>query len=197
VQAERREEWIEDRVKAGLDVLICNPRLVQTGLDLLDFPSLRFFESDYNILTVRQAARRSWRPGQQEPVDVRPLIYAGTAQEQAWSLIASGIKASLYTEGDITSHAMAAFNQEDDITIGLIRFILDQNPQLLSAEKAFRDLARAYKDQREVIGELSRHSPLPSMAISTAGNQAVTLPTAEPAPVLRPELSQQLGPFAA
>ena len=100
---------------------------------------------------------------------MRPLIYAGTAQEQAWSLIASGIKASLYTEGDITSHAMAAFNQEDDITIGLIRFILDQNPQLLSAEKAFRDLARAYKDQREIIGELSRPSPLLPLAISPAG----------------------------
>lgn len=197
VQAERREEWIEDRVKAGLDVLICNPRLVQTGLDLLDFPSLRFFESDYNILTVRQAARRSWRPGQQQPVDVRPLVYAGTAQEQAWSLIASGIKASLYTEGDITSHAMAAFNQEDDLTIGLIRFILDQNPQLLSAEQAFRDLARAYKEQRELVGEPAPQPPLHLMAVSAAGDQAVTMPTAEPAPALLPELSQQLGLFAA
>ncbi|MGE3152098.1 MAG: helicase-related protein [Nitrospiraceae bacterium] len=197
VQAERREEWIEDRVKAGLDVLICNPRLVQTGLDLLDFPSLRFFESDYNILTVRQAARRSWRPGQQHPVDVRPLMYAGTAQERAWSLIASGIKASLYTEGDITSQAMAAFNQEDDITIGLIRFILDQNPELMSAEKAFRDLARAYKDQREVIGASPAQSPFHHVATAPAGEQAVIIATTEPAPAKLPDLSTQLALFAA
>ncbi len=199
VQAERRAEWIEDRVKAGLDVLICNPRLVQTGLDLLDFPSLRFFESDYNILTIRQASRRSWRPGQRQPVDVRPFMYAGTAQEQAWSLIASGIKASLHTEGDISSHAMAAFNQEDDITIGLIRFILDQNPQLMSAEKAFRDLARAYKEQREVIGEQSASSqPAIHLApVPPEPEEAIAIPTADPRPPQVPELSLQLNLFAA
>jgi hypothetical protein len=92
---------------------------------------------------------------------------------------------------------MAAFNQEDDITIGLIRFILDQNPQLLSAEQAFRDLARAYKDQRELIGESSPQRPLHLVTASAAGDQAVTMPTAEPAPVLLLELSQQLGLFAA
>ena len=29
-----------DKVKQGIDVMICHPRLVQTGLDLIDFPTL-------------------------------------------------------------------------------------------------------------------------------------------------------------
>ena len=33
VPPERREDWVAQRVKAGLDVLLVHPRLVQTGLD--------------------------------------------------------------------------------------------------------------------------------------------------------------------
>ena len=38
VPPERREAWVADRVKEGVDVMVCHPRLVQTGLDLVDFP---------------------------------------------------------------------------------------------------------------------------------------------------------------
>ena len=40
VAPKRREAWVADRVKQGIDVLLCHPRLVQTGLDLIDFPTL-------------------------------------------------------------------------------------------------------------------------------------------------------------
>ena len=35
---DKREAWVADRVKEGIDVM--NPRLVQTGLDLIDFQTL-------------------------------------------------------------------------------------------------------------------------------------------------------------
>ena len=38
VAPDRREAWVEQKVKEGIDVLICHPRLVQTGLDLIAFP---------------------------------------------------------------------------------------------------------------------------------------------------------------
>ena len=34
VPPERREDWVAKRVEEGVDVLVCHPRLVQTGLDL-------------------------------------------------------------------------------------------------------------------------------------------------------------------
>ena len=40
VAPNRREAWVADRVQEGIDVLICHPRLVQTGLDLIDFPTI-------------------------------------------------------------------------------------------------------------------------------------------------------------
>ncbi len=57
------EDWVADQVERGIDVLITNPELVKTGLDLLDFPTIVFLQSGFNVYTVQQAARRSWRIG--------------------------------------------------------------------------------------------------------------------------------------
>ena len=70
VAPNRREAWVADKVKQGIDVLICHPRLVQTGLDLIDFPTIVWDETDYSVYVVRQASRRSWRIGQTRPVKV-------------------------------------------------------------------------------------------------------------------------------
>ncbi len=42
VDTSRREDWIADQVEKGTDVLITNPELIKTGLDLLDFPTIAF-----------------------------------------------------------------------------------------------------------------------------------------------------------
>ena len=49
VAPDRRETWVEERVKQGVDVVICHPRLVQTGLDLIDFPTLCWFETEFSV----------------------------------------------------------------------------------------------------------------------------------------------------
>ncbi len=47
-----------DKVKEGVDVLVRHPRLVQTSLDLVDFPIIVWFETDYSDYTMRQTSRR-------------------------------------------------------------------------------------------------------------------------------------------
>ena len=49
VAPNRREAWVADRVKEGIDVLICHPRLVQTGLDLIDFPTIVWDETEFSV----------------------------------------------------------------------------------------------------------------------------------------------------
>ena len=46
VAPNRREAWVADKVNEGIDVLICHPRLVQTGLDLIDFPTIVWDETE-------------------------------------------------------------------------------------------------------------------------------------------------------
>jgi hypothetical protein len=42
VPTDKRDDWYERQLKAGTDVVICHPKLVETGLDLLAFPTLYF-----------------------------------------------------------------------------------------------------------------------------------------------------------
>jgi len=49
VDASRREDWIAEQLDRGIDVLITNPELVKTGLDLLEFPTIVFMQSGYNV----------------------------------------------------------------------------------------------------------------------------------------------------
>ena len=62
VAPDQREAWVADRVEKGLDVLICHPRLVQTGLDLVDFPTICWFETEFLVLQSTLHSR-SGRPG--------------------------------------------------------------------------------------------------------------------------------------
>ncbi len=38
--ADKRMPWLQERLEEGLDVLICHPQLVETGVDMLDFPTI-------------------------------------------------------------------------------------------------------------------------------------------------------------
>ena len=88
VDTARREDWILDQVDRGIDVLITNPELVKTGLDLLDFPTIAFLQTGYNVYTLQQAARRSWRIGQKQAVRVIFFGYASSSQITCLQLMA-------------------------------------------------------------------------------------------------------------
>ena len=49
VAPERREAWVAQRVEEGVDVLLCHPRLVQTGLDLVEFPTICWYETEVSV----------------------------------------------------------------------------------------------------------------------------------------------------
>ena len=125
-KSERREAWVADRVKEGIDVLICNPRLVQTGLDLVDFPTICWYETEYSVYTMRQASRRSWRIGQDQPVRVVFMVYDGTIQTDALKLIARKMQSSLAVEGDLPEDGLTTFGDDaEDLIMTLARQIVN------------------------------------------------------------------------
>jgi SNF2 family DNA or RNA helicase len=114
VDASKREDWLFDQVDRGVDVIITNPELVKTGLDMLEFPTIVFMQSGYNVYTLQQAARRSWRIGQKLPVDVYFLGYGGSAQIQCLELMAKKIAVSQSTSGDMPDSGLDVLNQGGD-----------------------------------------------------------------------------------
>jgi superfamily II DNA or RNA helicase len=114
VDTMRREDWILDQVDRGIDVLITNPELVKTGLDLLDFPTIVFLQTGYNVYTLQQAARRSWRIGQKQSVRVLFFGYAGSSQITCLQLMAKKIAVSQSTSGDVPDSGLDSLNQDGD-----------------------------------------------------------------------------------
>lgn len=125
VDTSRREDWIMEQVDRGVEVLITNPELVKTGLDLLDFPTIVFMTTGYNVYTLQQASRRSWRIGQKQDVDVYFLGYADTAQITCLTLMAKKIAVSQSTSGDMPDTGMDVLNQDgDSIEVALAKQLI-------------------------------------------------------------------------
>ncbi len=118
----RREEWVEKQVQNGIQVLITNPSLVETGLDLNDFTTLYYYNIAYNLFTLRQSSRRSWRINQKAPkVEVYFSYYEGTMQHRAIRLMASKLAVAGIIEGNFTDEGLAAMSDCADMTTALAR----------------------------------------------------------------------------
>jgi hypothetical protein len=126
VPPETREGWYERQLRAGVQAVICHPKLVQTGLDLIDFPTILFYETGYSIYVLRQASRRSWRIGQRLPVKVKFLHYAETMQESCLRLMGKKLLVSLAMEGKFSSEGLQAINDEDDILMAMARELVTE-----------------------------------------------------------------------
>ena len=108
---------MDKRVKNGLQVLITNPRCVETGLDLNAFTTIIFYSMGYNLFTLRQASRRSWRINQTAPkVEVYMLYYADTLQAKAIKLMASKLAVAGIIEGTFSEEGLAAMSDVRDMT---------------------------------------------------------------------------------
>lgn len=102
VQAERREKVIEGQIGAGVNVVICNPELVKTGLDLIHFPTLIFHEITFNLSTMMQAAARAYRLNQTHGQCKTYYIFAeGTMEHTAVQLMSRKQRAAKLLTGDI------------------------------------------------------------------------------------------------
>ena len=125
VEAAKREDWVAEQVERGIDVLLTNPELVKTGLDMLEFPTIAFMQSGFNVYTLQQASRRSWRIGQKQPVEVHFLGYAGSAQMDCLRLMAKKIAVSQSTSGDMPDSGLDVLNQGgDSIEVALAKQLI-------------------------------------------------------------------------
>jgi hypothetical protein len=149
VPPEAREAWYERQLRAGVQAVICHPKLVQTGLDLIEFPTVLFYETGYSIYVLRQASRRSWRIGQRLPVRVKFLHYAQTVQETCLRLMGKKLLVSLAMEGKFSSEGLQSINDEDDILMAMARELVTEKG---IGEKADEVWSAIQKRQAATLG---------------------------------------------
>jgi hypothetical protein len=123
----KREAWYARQLKDGVQVVISHPKLVETGLDLLDFPTILFYESGYSLHTLRQASRRSWRIGQRRPVRVKFLCYEGTMQTSCLRLMGKKLLVALTMEGKFAGEGLQSIDEDDDMLSAMARELVERN----------------------------------------------------------------------
>ncbi|MEI2607274.1 MAG: DUF6094 domain-containing protein [Candidatus Promineifilaceae bacterium] len=175
----KREKWVEQQVQAGVDVLISHPRKVETGLDLLDFPTIVWMAVDYSVYTVLQASRRSYRIGQTRPVKIYFYAYESTLQEDALRLVAAKVAAALRVNGDtIADDSLAELDELSggDIVTTLARIVTGEvQVSAQSLQQAFAEANAGLRQANQLIGEY----PI----IEAAAEDAPLLPASLPTPL--------------
>lgn len=107
-----RVEWLSRKEDEGLKVLICNMKLVEVGLDLLPWPTIIYYQLNYDINTVRQSSRRSWRIGQTRECRVYYLVYDGSQQMAQFLRLMNRRGHALLTEGRLDRSELAEFSRD-------------------------------------------------------------------------------------
>ncbi|HZC21854.1 MAG TPA: helicase-related protein, partial [Candidatus Binatia bacterium] len=145
VDTSKREAWYARQIKEGVQVVVSHPKLVETGLDLLDFPTILFYESGYSLHTLRQASRRSWRIGQTRPVRVKFLCYEGTMQTACLRLMGEKLLVALTMEGKFAGEGLQSIDEDDDMLSAMARELVERNGIGESADSVWRALSAEHQ----------------------------------------------------
>ena len=169
IATEKREEWVDKRVKNGLQVLITNPRCVETGLDLNAFTTIIFYSMGYNLFTLRQASRRSWRINQTAPkVEVYMLYYTDTMQAKAMKLMASKLAVAGIIEGTFSEEGLAAMSDVKDMTSQMAKELaagIRDNVEDIAA--AFKKMAIINPERKKTVESAPKTDELPVPEITS------------------------------
>ena len=187
VAPEQRESWYERHLRAGVQVVIAHPRLVQTGLDLLAMADIFFYETGYSIFTLRQASRRSWRIGQNKNVNVKFFYYAGTMQEACLRLMGKKLLVSLAMEGKFATDGLQAIDEGDDILMAMARELVTEKG---IGETAHAVWKRLVEKQAEVFGVRIPGTPDPEIQAEPWAPDLpeITIPPVRPIPTVVTQL---------
>lgn len=132
----KREAWIHEQVeKNQIDVIITNPRCVETGLDFCwetngsyySIPTLIFFQMGYSLYTVWQASRRHFRLNQKYECRTYYMGILGTIQMTAISIVAEKQVATSAIQGKFSSEGLAAMAVGVDMKLRLAQALADED----------------------------------------------------------------------
>ena len=161
-----------------MQVVISHPKLVETGLDLLDFPIIIFYESGYSLHTLRQASRRSWRIGQQRPVRVKFLCYEATMQTACLRLMGKKLLVALTMEGKFAGEGLQTIDEDDDMLSAMARELVERNGIAETADAVWEALNAEHQKLFPATGHPTQDfstSERPSKLVATDSDPAALI----------------------
>lgn len=151
-KTDKRAEWVKKKVSQGMQVLICNPKLVETGLNLLQFPTIIFLQTGYELSVMWQSSRRSWRIGQKEPVKVFYMCYRDTLQARALNIMGAKLKAAASIQGEFSAEGIQALSSSTNVLTQLAQELYSKE-EVKEKETVWDDLDLEIPSYKRIIEE--------------------------------------------
>ena len=161
-KAIEREAWMHTKAREGIKVFITNPKCVETGLDFIwseddelgnevvyNFPTLIFYQAGYNLYTLWQASRRSYRLCQTEECRNYYLAYEGTIQMDVLKILAEKQIATAAIQGKFSADGLAAMAKSVDPRVRLAQSLCEADTV------NGNDLQDMYNSVNEINSEIS------------------------------------------
>ncbi len=172
VSPEKRVEWLARKEEEGAKVIICNMRLVETGLDLLPWQTIIFYQMSYNINTIRQASRRAWRIGQTRECRIYYMVYQHTQQAAQFESCMLKRAHAMLTEGKLDRSELARFGRDMNSSLAVdIANCLVGN----EAVEKWEELAKKDMDENLEMVEESRFMDVLSKAQKRLAKETIRL----------------------
>ena len=142
------------------------------------FTTLIFYSMGYNLFTLRQAARRSWRINQTAPrVEVYMLYYVDTMQAKAMKLMASKLAVAGIIEGNLSEEGLAAMSDVKDLTSQMAKELA------LGIKDNVEDIAAAFKKMAIINPHRERVRPAALPVVAAVEERVAVEETPVAAPV--------------
>lgn len=164
--ARERYEWIKKKAKAGIKVFICNPKVVETGVDFkfsfegksYNYPTIIFFQAGSELAVLWQASRRAYRLNQTETSRVFWLCYKDTLQEKYLYLMAKKMSAVSAVSGKFSTEGLTALAEGVDPRVELAQAMSRKDTSdRISLENMFDVLAENTKEE-----DAEEYRPMPT-----------------------------------
>lgn len=134
IKLKKREEWIEEQYSKGIDIICTNPENCATGLDIIQYPTIYFYEIPCNTKTLRQAKCRPIRPTQKSEVRIYYSYYKDTLQEDILKLQMQKETCSLALEGVYDDNMLSQMGNAGDSIESQLNKILQGKMKLTGNE---------------------------------------------------------------
>jgi superfamily II DNA or RNA helicase len=191
VSADRREAVIEREIAKGVNVVLCNPELVKTGLDLIHFPTLIFYEIVFNLSTMMQAAARSYRLNQTHAHCKVVYLYAeGTMEQTAVQLMSRKQRAAKLLTGDIGLTGLDALTEGEGGFEAALLDAIGRDETLFDPSQLFKSSG----DVSEIDAEDAGYWNIESATVSGDAPTVVDIPQADPLIALALEMGATVTP---
>ncbi len=181
VRPAQREAWVQHNAQ-HLDVLLVNPRLVETGLGLTMFSDLVFYEITPVLYRFVQAMKRVWRMGQDKDVRITYLVQDGSLDPIIMERIGKKYQAAQSLRGRLANTAIV-----DDDDESILQYLLAQDIAKRTGASGLSALARK-ADLSGIVGNTAKAV----LTSSPAGVRSAPVP----APSAEDRQPMQLGLFA-